>query len=468
MNPRKRLFWGSHGAFFFLFLPIFLTHLGLAAEANSFLNGAPTVLNYFDQTVNKVFKERGILKEDLVKIKAGGEFRYRLELRDNFNFNRATHEDDAVDLFRTRLNLSLAVGPYLRFFAEGQDAESVAESRFNRTAAFVNQLDLHQLYVELKSPIWQIPLTVKVGRQELSYGDQRFVGAFDWSNVARVFDAVKLVYQPKDWFQADLWFSQVVLINRNQPDSADHSDNFYGLYTTLKPVTDHVFDSFLFIRHNLNHEIAGEKLGKHGQLKEYTVGNRFKGKKWNFDYGLEWVFQFGSRAHEDIRAWAWHNDLGYTFAKIPWAPRIHFEYNHASGDSNPTDGKVETFDNLFPTNHDKYGFIDFLSLKNMHDLKIGAGIKPHQKLSLGADYHWFFLDTNNSPWFNAGQGVVRPANPAASTTLGQELDILLKWKLSEHLDFLIGYSRFFSGPFVEDTGAHDDANFFYTQIGFKV
>lgn len=140
---------------------------------------------------------------------------------------------------------------------------------------------------------------------------------------------------------------------------------------------------------------------------------------------------------------------------------------HASGDRNPTDGIFSTFDNLFPTNHDKYGTIDFLSLKNMNDIKMGIGVKPRKKISFSTDFHWFFLDAKESAWFNAGGGVFRAANPNANTPLGEELDLLATYKLTEHLNFLVGYSHFFAGPFVEDTGAHDSANFFLCPIDFK-
>ncbi len=408
------------------------------------------------------------LYHDQVKIKFGFESRYRLELRNNFNFNDATSEDDAVNLLRNRLNADLTLGHYLRVFAEGQDSESFADSGLDKTNAFVDHIDLHQLYGELKSPWAEIPLSITVGRQPLGYGDQRFVGYSVWSNVATLYDAVKAVYIPTAWFQVDTWFSRRVLVTKNRVDSSDHADNFYGVYTTLKPLIDQVFDTFLFIRHNRNNEIVGEKSGEVGQLKEYTVGNRFKGKKYNFDYGIEWAWQFGSRAHDDIKAWAWHNDFGYTLASLPWNPHPNFEYNYGSGDDNPRDGDYQNFDNLFPSNHSKYGYMDFISLRNMHDFKIGNDLKLNKSLKLTTDYHWFFLDSNSSAWFNASQGVVRSAKSGASTTLGQEIDLLAIWQMSKHLEFWIGYSHFHAGAFVKDTGARDSADFFYTQVTMKV
>ena len=287
----------------FFFLIIFLlifTHLGFVAEANSFLNGAPALLNEAHTLPAELGKERNLIKDVTVKI--GGEARYRLELRNNFNYNDKTYEEDALNLFRLRLSANIKVGPYAHFFAEGQAAESVADSAIDRTSAFVDKLDLRQLYTDLKSPLKTIPLEIKAGWQVLSYGDQRFVGGFDWSNVARVFDAVKLVYQPWQKFQLDLFISQPVRVDKEKADPTVHHDHFYGIYSTLKPFKDHVLDTFLFIRHDTDEGIRGERTGEFGPLKEYTAGNRFKGKTKNFDYGTEYALQFGSRAHDDIAA----------------------------------------------------------------------------------------------------------------------------------------------------------------------
>ena len=429
-----------------------------------------SLLKSFDSSLDQLGKPYAFANGHL-QLKVGGQSRYRFEYRDNFNLNDSTYEDDALNLLRNRLNLDLQYKEndvaLARFFVEGQDSHSFAQSQIDKTNAFVNKLDLRQLFLEAKSPSKTIPLTVKVGRQELAYGDERFVGAFDWSNVARVFDAVKVVYIPTDWFQLDIFASRVVRVIKGNFDTTPHSDNFYGIYSTLKPVKDHMVDTFLFIRHNRDEGIKGEELGEFGQLKEYTMGNRFKGKKWDFDYGTEYALQFGGRAHDQIVAWAFHQEVGYTFSKFFWTPRINFEYNHASGDRNPTNGTFSTFDNLFPTNHNKYGYIDFLSLKNMNDIKVGASIKPNKKLSFSADFHWFYLDAKESAWFNASGSVFRAANANASTQLGEELDLLTNYKLVEHLNFLMGYSRFFAGPFAKDTGVHDDANFFYVQTIFS-
>ncbi len=447
-------------------LAVVASGIGLGGPAEGALDAAKEVLAKTDQELDQLGRIR-LYQGGKFTLKTSGELRYRLELRNDFNFNDASYEDDALHLLRTRLGIEAAMPSRIKVFVQGQDAESFASSSLNQSNAFVDRLDLRQLYVELNSPWKEAPVKLKVGRQELSYGEQRFVGAFDWSNVARVFDAIKLSAAPTDWAQVDIWFSQPVLINRVKADSADHEDNFYGVYTSVKPIRDHVLDTFLFVRHDLDNELVGEIAGHRGQLKEYTVGNRLRGKHDNLDYGIEWARQFGSRAHENIRAWAWHNELGYTFIKCALSPRVGMEYNHGSGDDNTSDGDVGNFDNLFPTNHLHYGHIDFASLRNLDHVEANLSAKPFKPLTLTAKFGWFFLDTNKSAWFNASQGTIRAARANASTTLGQEIDLLAKWQVSKHIDMLLGYAHFRAGAFVKDTGTSDDADFVYWQTGIK-
>ncbi len=431
----------------------------------------PEILNKLDRKIDQTFRPRTFFNYR-IKAKVGGQSRYRFEYRDTLNLNDRTYEDDAMNLLRNRLNLDVG---YLsdsgaipaRFFIEGQEAHAFTESDVNQTNVFVNEVDLRQLFVELKSPWKKAPVTAKVGRQVLSYGDERFVGGLEWTNTARVFDAIKLVYTPNPQIQLDAFASNVVKIEKEKWDQATNSDDFYGLYLSTKPFKksmDQVLDSFLFIRHNDDRTLAGEN-SKRGELKEYTFGNRFKGKKLDWDYGTEYAVQLGSRSHDEIQAWAFHQELGYTISKLPWTPRIYGEYNHASGDRNPTDGKFQTFDNLFPTNHNKYGYIDLISLKNINDYMIGASVKPHTRLFFSADFHWFVLDAKESAWFNvAGAGgTVRAANANADEHLGNEIDLLATYQLTARVGLLAGYSHFFAGPFAKDTGAHDDANLLYLQ-----
>ena len=85
--------------------------------------------------------------------------------------------------------------------------------------------------------------------------------------------------------------------------------------------------------------------------------------------------QWGDFRDQDVATMMAVGILGYTFQE-PWQPRIAFEFDYGSGDSDPADGKLTTFDNLYPTNHLFYGFMDFISLQNLNDYRFQVSAKP--------------------------------------------------------------------------------------------
>ena len=76
-----------------------------------------------------------------------------------------------------------------------------------------------------------------------------------------------------------------------------------------------------------------------------------------------------------MRAWAGHWQLRET---LPGAGRRTStgEYNFASGDANPADGIRGTFDQLYPTAHDKYGLADQVGWRNIHHVRVGFDVTP--------------------------------------------------------------------------------------------
>ena len=283
----------------------------------------------------------------------------------------------------------------------------------------------------------------------------------------QVFDAVKLVSEPTDKIKIDTWFSRPVVKRSGLADSADNSRDFYGIYTTVKPIRDHVLDTFFLVLHDSDQDLTSEKPGRSGPMTEYTTGNRFKGKWHDFDYGIEWAAQFGSRAHDQIAAWLWHNEAGYTLSKVPWKPRASFAFDHGSGDNNTTDGKYKNFDALFPSD-DLYGDTDLVGIRNQNHFQLRAEVRPTDKLFFYVTEHFYFLDSNKSALYNADAGVVRAPTPGASRTVGKETDILLTFKFNRYWDACLGYAFFYAGPFIKDTGPDDNANFVYTAIHLNV
>jgi hypothetical protein len=414
--------------------------------------------------------------------------RLRLEVRDN-NFDFFNGHNDAADdtflLQRFRLGVLWKPAPWLQFYVQGQDSREVDSKRPNipglMGAEGDDNFDLRQAWFQVGSDAF--PLSLKAGRQTLVYGDERLIGNFDWNNFGRVFDAVKLSWTQPKW-QLDAFASSVVVIQRDKFDQSDlfngnendRQQVFSGLYLTANQMPWGSLELYALWLSEANGTVSNVQSGvatvrpkgdallaQHSSFG--TFGGRLHGtpeklRGWEFD--VEGAYQNGEVEDLALNAFAVHAGFGYNFA-CPCKPRLWFEYNFASGDHDPNDKDSETFQNLFPTNHKFYGYMDLFSWQNMHNPEISLKLSPLKKLTAELDYHAFWLADTNDFWYRAnGLTTVRPLSPHAGNFVGTELDFVLTWNVCKNLSLQAGYCHFFAGDYLKNTGPSDGANFGYT------
>jgi len=151
--------------------------------------------------------------------------------------------------------------------------------------------------------------------------------------------------------------------------------------------------------------------------------------------------------------------------KQPWKPRFGIDYAYATGDGDPTDDSSGTFQNLFPTNHLYYGYMDLFAWQNLRNPAVHFAVSPHEKVTVSLDWHWFWLDDTADAWYRASiRDTVREPVAGASSYAGSEMDLTIQWRAHKHLEVLAGYSRFFAGDYLTATGPADDADFAYLMV----
>lgn len=395
--------------------------------------------------------------------------RVRGEWRENvFDFNRAVDAptDDTWLLHRVRVGLEWQPLPWLHVSLQGQDVRESFSDRADIPGVLAAEgddaFDLRLAALEIGDPKH---LSLKAGRQVLAYGDERLVGPLEWLNFSRTFDAAKLHWQEQAWW-LDVFTSSVVNIHESEFNRSDwlngddtRNQFFSGAYFSTSAAPFQTTDAYAF---HLHEQSPG------GATDFFTLGGRVKGdpaKLRGWDYTVEAAAQAGQVRGEDLGAYAFHLEAGHNWLKHPWKPRLALEYSHGSGDGNAADGQTHTFQNLFPTNHPPYGFMDTMAWQNMHNMVLHMAAQPHAKVKTTLDLHAFWLAKTGDAWYRAnGVTRVRPVSPAASNYAGAEVDFTVSAKLNAHLDLLLGYSHFFAGSYLEDTGAGDDADFAYLML----
>ncbi len=412
------------------------------------------------------------------------EERLRLEIRsDNFDFADSVNAqtDDTFLLQRFRLGMLVKPSRWFKFYAQGQDSREIDSDRpnipFAQAAEGDDNFDLLEAWAEF-SNYDKFPIGVRIGRQGLKFGDQRLVGTFEWNNFSRRFDAIRVTYQaPDKRATVDLFAGSVVNIYRDEWNRSDlfnanetnRDQIFAGLYASTVPFKGVTADFYGFYLHQNNSQLPTPP---NDDTNFATIGTLIKGAPAAFQ-GWEWDTELAAQSGEvrgqRLTAAAAHVGLGYNWLETAWKPRLYAQYNFATGDEDPTDDTIETFQNLFPTNHLHYGYIDAFSWQNLHNPSLTFQATPCKNLTTALTYHAFFLATNEDAAYRAnGVATIRGGrNPEASKFVGTELDFTAAYKVNKYLSFLVGYSRFFAGDYLADTGPRDDADFAYFQTEIK-
>lgn len=394
-------------------------------------------------------------------VRFSGEFRGRLE---GFAGGGFGNSEDAYWLNRVRLNMTLIPTAWLKFQFQWQDAQVFGKNPKPDRPPFEDTMDLRSAYVELMGPESKA-MGFRVGRQELVFGEQRLVGHVSWLNTARTFDAVRATVRYKG-YRLDAFAASVVNLREGEINKRADGNNFHGAYgsiTSLVPKA--TVEPYGFWR--LSPRLTTE-LGTPGNLDAKTIGVRWVGKlPASFDYGIEMAKQIGSLGSDDVAAWAGHWLLGYTAATAPYKPRLIAEYNYASGDGDPRDGSRGTFDQIYPTAHDKYGLADQVGWRNIHHSRLGVEFKPRPKWLLTGNYHSWWLASPRDGLYNAaGALVVRRVDGSAGRHVGQELDVQAVYTLSPQIQVSGGYAHLFPGTFLKHVTPGKAYRFPYLMISY--
>ncbi|HHT9109776.1 MAG TPA: alginate export family protein, partial [Candidatus Brocadiaceae bacterium] len=451
-----------------------------------------------EQTLKAEDITGNVYSEFAKKVKLGGQIRTRAEYSNgyynvptgnatlpgqDFKTRHASQStDDDYVLNQARLWADADVNEHLRVFIQLQDARVFGSE--GTTVGYANPgnensiFDLHQGYFDIKK-LFELPLTVRVGRQEIVWGDHRVIGNFVWSNVGRVFDGGRIMWDT-DATHAEVFAARVdekgFLGDTSTPGDKNANENLYAAQYAFKKLVPSALLELMYIQKNDQDSVSNSAVTNGfaapgaGTVVIHDIGARIDGKVPDmdaWDYTVEAHGQFGDYADLTQRAYAGAARTGYTFKDLNWKPRFGVEYDYASGDHNPTDGKHTTFDNLYPTNHwqGNYGFVDLLSWQNLHDARANVKVQPTNKLTAQVDYHYYWLASANDGWYLAnGTSAFGHPGVSSSNSLADEIDLTVGYDLYKNVKILAGYSFFDPNAWITQTaGDHINTQWGYLQ-----
>ncbi|MBO1927239.1 alginate export family protein [Thiomicrorhabdus sp. 6S2-11] len=323
-------------------------------------------------------------------------------------------------------------------------------------------LELGQAWLQYKDD----HVLAKVGRQSLSYGNQRVFGPGAWKNSGKwIWDAAKLrVKQGKNWL--DAFYGKTMT---HDPDqfSLEHRHGFTGsgLYGHFQLSRQWLVEPMLFTKFNDYSQSYQEK-------DQLNYGARVLYQDYGFKVDATVIKQVGDVLNNagqvvDIDAYGYNFDANYRLS-----PQWMFGVTHsfASGDDKST-AQNERFDGAYGAAAKYYGHMNVMAWSNLADYGVIANYRPLRDWDIQAEYHQFYADEMDDAWKAYKTGL-----SAQSDHYGDELDLIASYRYSKQLDFKLGLGVFMPGDGIKQAVANGQTNltddnaysgFFQIQYKFK-
>ncbi len=367
-----------------------------------------------------------------------GELRPRAEFRNGFKtLNTAETSPTLFVEQRTRLNFGYAKEK-LTFKLSLQDVRTWGST----AQIYKTDPSLLNLYEAYAAYNFDKRWSVKIGRQALSYDNERFLGALDWAQQGRSHDLLKFAYKDSLGFALDAGAA----FNQNiGTEPTKLSSTFYNgtaNYKTMQYVwvhKDYKGGKISLLALNDGRQKADSTTAfkqTFGLYAEQTAGN--------VNLHGEAYYQTG-KTPTNVGTSAFMFSLSASLPKIFASPEIGLDY--LSGNKS-TSTKENAFDPTFGTNHKYYGFMDYFYVGNgfgqdgktsgLIDFYLNTKFKAGSKSAILFNIHQF-----NSPVD------VFSGNQKLSRSLGQELDAVYNLNLTASVNFKIGYSQLFATKSME-------------------
>lgn len=286
--------------------------------------------------------------------------------------------------------------------------------------------------------------SARLGRQVLSYDNQRIMGEIDWAQQGQSHDAALISFKPNN-YQLDLGFAV----------NSDSEKLYRDLYTTSYKHMQYAWYHTRFS--NLNMSLLFLNVGF--QYKDVptnelevdnmqTFGTYVSYKKNKFDGNLSVYSQTGKGklVTENTSISALYGGLNVSYAfNDKFKAGLGYEYLSGK-DQDDTDSTIKSFNPIFGTNHGFNGFMDYFYVGNY---KNTVGLQDVFAKFTYATSKWQF---NAMPHvFLTAADVIDPTDVTKKmdSYLGTEIDLTATYTLQKDINITGGYSQMFGSDTME-------------------
>ncbi|WP_404339938.1 alginate export family protein [Sphingomonas sp. MMS12-HWE2-04] len=381
----------------------------------------------------------------------GVELRARVESFDNNLWGSGPAPDDGYLWLRALPYADLHVGTGklgFRAFVQPVAAYAIgmapAASPLDQT-----RLDLLQGFADIHlggQP--DTGITLRAGRQMVPLGTERLIGTRYGPNVPLAFDGFRAIVSLPGATVSMIAVRPVKPGSGSFDDTRSRTKSLWGAYASLANIG---IGSGLDLYYLGYRNTAATFGGRSGSELRHSVGARLFGASSGWHWNVEGVAQFGSFAGSRIRAWTIGSEIGRHFAGAPLAPDVTMRMNIVSGDHDPSDDRLGTFNALFPKGK-YFGELSPIGPYNIVNVnpRITATITRNVSAGLAGMAYWRYARGDGV--YDIPGNLIRAPVGGASPFVGKQLEATLDWQATPELELSGSLSAFVPGSFIRQTG----------------
>jgi len=443
-----------------------------------------------------------------------GEFKMRGEYRDGYLSLRDSSKTPYADILgRARLLFDFKNEKISTRFSL-YDAFVFGQNNYSSDTISKNTINIYEAFLKYN---FSKNFAVKIGRTELVYDDERFLGSSNWSMWGATHDVVLLQWEtpginytghfgigvnnvaPATPFLSSyllrnykymgyFWDQKKFFDNKLTLSFIDIVDVFQKPGTTVTTKT--TIKDTLFVKDPFGNII--------GWAIDSTTTS--SSKTTNYINQLYARFTFGLNGNLNLKKWSFfltgyyqggHYKDGRKINSNFYAAWVSYQvikhlklmvgYDHLSGNnfSDTTEFKktVRGFSTLYGTGHRFYGYMDLFTIlvrdnlsTGLNDLYARATFNMNDKMSLEGTYRWFSIPYNYLFVANPKKGAL--PYQQVEKSLGSEIDLMYIYKPIPNLELNAAYCFFLPTATMEKMsnvipGKSKFAQYAYIMITYK-
>jgi len=379
----------------------------------------------------------------------GGGLRERMETNNAALFGRAPGGDDTYVIQRLQLHADLRLGTQWQLFTQVQDDRAFGKKVLG--GADVDQWDLEQAFVAYVTAMEDGQFKARVGRQEMAFDLQRFIAVRDGPNVRQSFDGVWADREIGPW-RLIAYATQPVQYRSGK--AFDDVSNKHMRFDGVRVERQNVGPGDLSGYYSRYRRDDARFLDASGDERRDVYDLRYSGKTGAVDWDIEAMDQQGNVGGKKIAAWALGSIAGYTWSASPWSPRAGLQFDMATGDRHPGDGRIGTFNPLFPNGY-YFALAGYTGYSNLIHLKPSLTVKPAASLTLMTAIGLQWRETTSDAVYGQGSAAVGNTAGHGSLWTGAYGQFRADWAINANLTAAVEAVHFQIGDSLRQAGARN-------------